>query len=286
MENQMSKNLSAGAVSLKVLAERKIEGVQKQTQFRVNPLLLVLEDGYNIRPINRDHVESIKQAYMSGATLPPILVIVRPEDGALLVRDGFHRTTALQELIAEGEEILLTDVSQFRGNDADCVALMVTSQSGLGATPLQLGYAYLRLEKNGWSNKQIADRVGKSVPHIAQCLALTMTNSDVQKMIVDGTVKAHTALKAVRQHKGRAGEVLASNLETALLAGKSKVTAKSTQGATPKDLIAAIETDRESGGSFKAEDICPFYAPLILYLRNSGKMSIIADEMSSIDKIG
>lgn len=92
-------------VSLKQAAENKqIEGVQKSSkQSQIDPALLVIEEGFNARPIDREHVDGFKVSYKSGAHVPPIVVWV--EDGQIVVNDGHHRATALHELLAEGEPL-------------------------------------------------------------------------------------------------------------------------------------------------------------------------------------
>lgn len=269
-----------GAVSLKVLAERKVAGVNKQTQFKVDPRIIEIEEGFNARPIDRDHVEAFKTSIKSGAVIPPMFV--RVDDGRIILVDGHHRETAYLELIAEGFEILSVDVIQFRGNDADRVAHMITTAQGLPLTPLQLGTSYRKLIGFGRTPAQIAAKVGKSITHVSQCIKLAESNSDVQGMVARKEVAAHIAIKAVRKHGSKAGVVLADCLETARLSGKSKVTEKTVEGATPtKSLADAIQMEIDSGGSFKAEQLCPKYAHLIAYLRNSEMVKRVAEEMQA-----
>lgn len=78
---------ASGAVSLKVLAERKIDGVQKTTQFKVHPKILEFEEGFNARPIDREHVASLKASFMAGVGWGTIEV--RVDDGRVN-RGDFH----------------------------------------------------------------------------------------------------------------------------------------------------------------------------------------------------
>jgi ParB/RepB/Spo0J family partition protein len=282
MSNNMEKVMSeiAGAVSLKVLAERKVEGVNKQTQFKVDPRIVEIEPGFNARPIDRDHVKAFKESIKAGSVIPPMFV--RVEDGRIILVDGHHRETAYCELIEEGFEILAVDVIQFRGNDAERVAHMITTSQGLPLTPLQLGISYRKLVAFGWTIQQIAAKVGKSTTHVSQCILLGESNADVQGMVARKEVAAHLAIKAVKKHGSNAGAVLADHLETARLSGKGKITEKTVEGATPtKTLADAIQTEIDSGGSFKAESLCPRYAHLIAYLRNSEMVARIAKEVQA-----
>lgn len=257
---------TSGAVSLKVLAERKIDGVQKTTQFKINPKLLEFEDGFNARPINREHIESLKQSYRSGNTFPALEV--RVDDGHVIVVDGHHRTVAACELIDEGLDIVGIDVVQFRGNDADRVIRMLTSAQGLPLTPLQMGLQYRKLIGFGWDIKRISSHVGKTVSHVGEMIKLAESNSDVQRMVESNEVAAHTAVKAIREHGQKAGSVLAGELEKAKASGKTKVTAKTMRGDS-LTLEKAIQREIDSGGQILAETLCPKNSALIEYLRNS-----------------
>lgn len=79
----MDKKNTEGAVSLKVLAERKVAGINKQTQFKVDPRIIEIEPGFNVRPIDQDHVKSFKESIKSGAIVPPMFV--RVEDGRIVL---------------------------------------------------------------------------------------------------------------------------------------------------------------------------------------------------------
>jgi len=226
----MTENIS-GAVSPKVLAERKIDCIQKTTRFQVDPRIIEIEPSFNARPIDLDHVTSIKIAIRAGTELEAL--VVRVEDGRIILIDGHHRLTAILQLIAEGLEILRIDVRQFRGNDADRIAHMLTSVLGKPLTPLEQGSQYRKLIVLGWKIQEIASKVGKSASHVAQMLTLAESNSDVQDTVARKEVAAHLALDAVKKHGSGAGKVLAGHLETAKVAGKTKVAQKTVKPNNP-----------------------------------------------------
>jgi len=251
-------------VSLKSFAESKTNGVQKTTQFKINPRLIEVEEGFNARPLNREHVEAMKVSFKAGATFPPVLV--RVVEGKIILVDGHHRTAAFNELMDEGTEIVGVDAIQFRGNDADRVAHMLTSAQGLALTPLEMGMSYRRLIAFGWSTKQIAEKVGKTVFHVSEMIKLAESNSDVHKLITSKQVSSTTAAKMVREHGDKAGDVMNKAL---VLSGKVKITPKDVKSDTTT-LVKAIREEMQSEGSVRAEDRCPAYAGLITYLRSTG----------------
>lgn len=229
--NDMTQSNSA-FVSLKAMAEDKNMPVQKTTYFQVDPRIIIVEDGFNARPLDPDHVASIKLAYRNGATLPPLSV--RVSNGSVIIVDGHHRHAALMELIADGEDILRIDCSQFRGNDAERVALMLTTAQGKPLTPLEMGIQYKKLLGFGWTMTEIAAKVGKTVTHVSDMAELARADSDVQTMVKNKQVAAATAVKTVKKHGSDAGAVLAGQLASAQAQGKSKVTPSSIKAASGK----------------------------------------------------
>lgn len=253
-------------VSLKSMAEGKVEGVGKATYFKVDPRIVEVEEGFNGRPINREHVEALKISFKSGAVVPPIFV--RIEDGRIILVDGHHRITALLELIAEGVEIIGVEAIQFRGSEADRVAHMLTSAQGLPMTPLQMGRQYKKLLGYGWDAKLIADKVGKTKFYVTEMIALAESNVDVQSLVDSKKVSASTAVKLVRKHGSKAGSVIAKHLSDAQAAGGTKVTPKMVKPAAALTLQQAIR-DEMCGGA-RVELVLPEFADLIEYLRGSG----------------
>jgi len=232
----------ADFVSLKVAAEDKHNpAVSKVTSFAVDPRVLEVEEGFNARPLNADHVAEMSLALRNGAIFPPLEV--RVDGGHILIVDGHHRHAAALDAIAKGFDIKTLDVRHFRGNDADRVAHMITSASGLALTPLQLGVQYRKLIGFGWTEAQIANRRGKSGQHVKDMIQLAEANSDVHQAINAGQITGTAALKMVKQHGSKAGAVIQEGLEHAKAEGKDKVTpralARSSGPRKPADKFLA-----------------------------------------------
>lgn len=253
------------------MAEAKVDGVRTVKQFSVDPRKVEVELGFN-RPLNREHIESIKETMLTGVEIDPIWV--RVDNGRIILVDGEHRVTAAKELLSDGKLPEPPDgyrmaAQQFRGNDAERIAHLITSSQGLALTPLQRGIQYRKLTGFGWTTKDIAQKVGRTVQHVSDVLLLAESDSDVQGMVAADEVAAHTAIKAVKKHGSGAGAILSDGVQAARLDGKKKATAKHLDGNTPKNLPQAIQFEIDSGGKFRAEDLCPRYKDLIAYLRNS-----------------
>lgn len=213
-------------VSLKAMAEAKADGIQKATFFKVRPDLVEFEEGFNLReegPELDEHIERLYQAMKAGAYIPPIDVAVI--DGRVIARDGHCRTRAGRRLLAEGIEYLL-EARQLRGNDSDAVFHMLGSGQGKHFTPLEQGRGFLRLINMGHEVAAIAARTGLHRSTVENGLALAEAPAAVQKMVAEGKVASHTALKTVRKHGTKAAEKLAEGIKEAEKAGKTKVTGK------------------------------------------------------------
>ena len=206
------------------MAETKVEGVNKSTQFTIDPRILEIEEGFNARPIDPAHVAQFKVAIKNGATIPPMFV--RVEEGRVIVVDGHHRHAAYMELIAEGVEIKRIDVMQFRGNDAERITLMLTSAQGKPLTPLEMGFQYKKLIAFGWTAAEIGNKVGKGQRHVDDMVFLANAPSAVHAMIRDGAVSASLALDMVRRHGDDAAEFLKQSHEKVREKGGTKVTKK------------------------------------------------------------
>lgn len=255
------------------MAEGKEEGVRTVKQYSVDPRKIEVEAGFN-RPLNEDHIQSLMETMKAGGDVG--LIVVRVDDGKIILVDGEHRVTAAKRLLESGQlpeppDGYRMNAEQFRGSDADRIAHLITSSQGLPLTPLQRGIQYRKLIAFGWTVKNIAEKVGRTVPHVSEVILLAESDSDVQKMVADNEVAAHTAIKAVRKHGSGAGAVLSEGVHSARLDGKKKATAKHVEGGTAKNLPQAIRMEMESGGTFTAESLCPRYAKEIAYLRGTAK---------------
>lgn len=186
-------------------------------------------------------IEELAAFIKAGGVVPPLEVRPRAEGGVWLV-DGHLRSRALRLLDSRGDlprtpskadpKVLeaWVDVVPFVGNDADRVLRLATSAKRNPNSPLALGRIYTALlNAHKWTVQQIAERSGVPVATIKRALDLASGNTDVHEMVKAGEVKPTLAAAAVRKHGDKAGEVLATQLQTAKAMGKKKVTAAVTK---------------------------------------------------------
>jgi ParB-like chromosome segregation protein Spo0J len=234
--------------SLKAAAEDKsIEGVSKETSFKVDPFKVEIRPGFN-RPVSREHIDNIKESIRGGVKLKPIDVAVErtATKSTIFMVDGEHRMWAVRELIEEyraglssGRDIPEMSAVEFKGGIDEQIAHMLSSGQSLGITPLVQGEKYAELIALNWDVTRIAKRMGKSVTHIENCLMLARANPDVRESVRAGEVAGTVAVGIIREHGSDAGKVIQEALEKAKASGKSKVTKKTVQGAAiPRKLVA------------------------------------------------
>lgn len=221
---------TAALPSLKAMAEGKVEGVAKMTNFTVDPDLVQFEEGFNLREEGPDldaHLERLYQAMKSGAYVPPIDVSV--VDGKVLARDGHCRTRVARRLKGEGIPYLL-QARQFRGNEADCVLHMLGSAQGKALTPLEAGRGFLRLVRYNMTVADICRRTGLNRTTVDNGVTLAESPVPIQRMISDGMVSVQVALDAIKKHGDKATEHLQAIVDKASQAGVTKVTKKHVSG--------------------------------------------------------
>lgn len=244
---------------------------------------LHIEPGFNPEGRNEEDDESDDELYAyivkhGPMALPQMEVRPREEGGAWIV-DGHRRHKQIGRAIQAGAiapdkktGLHLIPVRQFGGNDLQRLYRIKTSNKNKPLAPLQFA-ELCRRARDGFNQsvKDIADGMQCSISAVEQALILASANHDVHQLVKAGEVSKTTAVKIVRSKGESAGAVLKEAQQAARMQGKKKITAKQIEGNTPADLVRAIHQEMESGGSFRAEELAPKFAPLISYLRGTKK---------------
>lgn len=241
-----------------------------------------IEPDFNPPGRNEEDEEDDEELYAfivkNGVLALPQLEVRPREEGGVWVVDGHRRHKQIGRAIDAGVFVpdekgrLLIPVRQFVGNDLERLYRIATSNKSKKMKPLQFAELCRRAHHGfGQTAKQIADGMQCPLSAVEAALVLAGANHDVQQMVQAGEVSKTTAVRVVKKAGEAAGKVLSEAQQAARLQGKSKVTAKQVDGNTPADLVRAIQKEMDSGGSFKAEDLAPKFAPLIQYLRGTGR---------------
>lgn len=188
--------------SLRKIASNKEIEVTRTNGYKADPKLLWIEEGFNIREIDEDHVKGFMDSYKNGKFVPPVEVEVVDVDGEhrLKVIEGHHRTIAVFALLEEGMDIQTIPVIELQGNEIDQLTRMIKSTEGKPLTPVELAHAYKRMESFGLNKSQIGETVGASGAHINNIMMLLSAPQELKTMVHNGEYAHSLAIANIRTH--------------------------------------------------------------------------------------
>jgi hypothetical protein len=213
------------APSLKAASEIKgNDSISKSVPtFYVDPRIIVVEEGFNARPIDPEHVAHLKELKRAG--IDTGFLTLQMIDGKPTLRDGHHRHAADLELIAEGVDIQKVKAIEFKGDEKAAILMMLATGSNKPYTPMQLGEQYVKLVNTfGMTYAEVAGQRGMSTQHVKDMIRLTEQPVELKAAIASGEVKAATALKMVKKEGATAA--LASIREARVIAPNKPITQK------------------------------------------------------------
>ncbi len=163
-----------------------------------------VEPGFNLRELDDEHVEQFAQSYEQGLYVPPVVAELAIIDGnpRLMIREGHHRLEGAQLAVTRGAALPGLVVSEFKGNKADAVVLMMNSSQSLPLTPLQRSEGYKRLAGQQWKPSQIAKKVGRSVQHVEQLLMLANADEAIKELIRLNRITSTTVIDVLAAVRG------------------------------------------------------------------------------------
>lgn len=214
------------------------EDISKTDLFQVDPRVILEEEGFNTRgmfcddyyaqPEIAEGIRSLADAYKRGDFVPPIIVKVR--DGQVYVREGHRRRRAMLLAIEEGAQIVKVPVIEHKGDEADQTLLICTSNNGLPLTPLERAVVYGRLNGWGWSDQEIANKVGRSAEHVRITRGYLELPIELKKLVQANKVAVTYAAELFKEHGNNALDVLNKALdEQPKTETKKKITKKKVQ---------------------------------------------------------
>lgn len=235
-------------------ADAGVQPLGRPRVFAASPLDIVVYPERNIRPVNRATIDEYKLAFIRGDVFPAVDVTM--ENGQIVLKHGYHRTLAAQELVRENSDMahLQLELREFKGNASDCIVMMLNAQNALPVDPVSRAEAYRTLINQGMPAPKVAERVGKTPEHVNQQLILVEADELVKQAIRDEKIAATAVIELIRAEKqgGKAhGDAVAEMLGNAQAAGKPKATMKHRAPAAssvPKLSMKTVRTSLKSLG--------------------------------------
>lgn len=228
MNATVSKSAAQSKVSTSVRAMSEEKGddkrVKRNNTYLADPRLLFILEGYNVRRTeqqrSREQIEALKGVLRdfiaksahekSPLNLKPVvgeIGVFLNKDLQLQVWDGYHRTTAIMELIAEGYEIPWVPIDERPADDRAVLVAMLRSGMSLNHTPLEKAIGYARLaDEQGMRATDIADEVGTTPQRVEQLLLLGRADSEIHDLVADNKLSADAAIELIRKHREAALE--------------------------------------------------------------------------------
>jgi ParB/RepB/Spo0J family partition protein len=242
--------------------EMEIQKTTKNDLLSIDPRNIIIEDDFNVRA-DYGNIDELAKSIVEFGQLEPIMVTKKRGTDQYILTDGHRRMKAILKAIEKGHPIKYVKAFITSGNIEDRIFAMVIT--GIGKKPLnnlEEGEAYKRLKAYGYEVKDIANKVGKSLPHIYNMLKLADAPQQVKKYIINGDISGNTVVSLLKDVK--TADDLIRVVEEAVLASeieheqdekagkkttkKKKATARHTGVLTPmKKLEAALDIAVDKG---------------------------------------
>tara|TARA_Y100001934_G_C12330181_1_gene764648 strand:- start:71 stop:988 length:918 start_codon:yes stop_codon:yes gene_type:complete len=226
--------------SLKQFSKDHKEEMSRSDKFSIDPRLIKARADFNVREIEQmskeeraaydEYIDQLAQAYRDGRYVPPI--VIKVVDGTPTPVDGHTRHKGMMRAIeVYGAELSRVTVEEFKGDDAEEVALIATSQNNRKLKPLELAKVYVRLERYGKTDKEIATTVGVTAARVAQVKAYYSMPSELKALVFVDKISVEAAMDLYNKYGTKAIEYANSMINKNKEKGGKKVTVKNT---TPK----------------------------------------------------
>lgn len=256
------------ARSLDKLHRGKIADIRKSNQFHAYVEDIHEQPGFNPRnydlPGIQEHIANLAEAYKAGRFVEPIIVQV--VDGEIFVRDGHCRRRGMLKAQAEGADLGQVPLIEFRGDEVEADALILTSQSGRKLSAVEVASMYNRMANRGKTETEIAVMVGKTPQHVRGYLDFHTFPQEIKRLVEEETVSYSLACQAYNEMGSDAIEVLKNGVEEQLKKGKTKLTGK------------GLDAQRA-----KVTGVRPLRIPKKVAHRMASHISTLATQLDSIE---
>ena len=178
--------------------EQQIQKSKRRDYQLVDPRNIIIRENFNVRNDMGD-IELLMNSIIEGGLQIPIKAKkVRGQDDLWEVIDGHRRLMAIQSAIDLGHEIEFIEVIPYQGKEDDEVFSMLIT--GVGQKPLsemEQAEGISRLLPYGHKPDQIANRMGKSIPHVYYLIKLNGLPEKYKQLIKEGYISGYAMLEIV-----------------------------------------------------------------------------------------
>lgn len=225
----------------------------------------------------------------SGGILQPLLV--RRDGDALIVLDGERRLRAAKRAGLSTVPVIIDDRAM---SDAEVTQRqLVLDAQRVGLNPMERARAINKLVADaGWSEAQVAVKLGLSPPTVSKLLALLLLPDDVQEKVASGRLAMSAAYELAKlpecpERGTLVAEAVSGRLTRDGVVAKSRDITSNRRAAKPRR--PPIRRDRVvfqlgegrsvsvSGMELSLEGVVEWLTSLVTLLRSAGNGSSLAD---------
>lgn len=176
--------------------------------YMIDPRALELVPNWNCRemglgeeyyklPKPAAHIQNLKNAFMNGADIDPITVVI--VGGRPRVRQGNCRTRAALLALKESGLPVLVTLREFQGDEIEQEWHSLDGAKSLPLCPVGRGISYSRLINDaGMSVEQVAKRENISDMAVRQLTSLATINDELKKLISQDVISYTLCLELIR----------------------------------------------------------------------------------------
>ena len=159
---------------------------------------IVVRKSFNVRKDYGDIEALAKSILENGQVLPGIVDVLK--DGRFVLTDGHRRFEALKLLQKQGIDLrFLTVVNKAKTTEEQRIIQMFTTQDNKHLEPVEVADLIQRLLKFGNSQKEVAEKIGKSNSYVSQMASFSKESEVVKEAVQKGNLSVTQALKIKKE---------------------------------------------------------------------------------------
>lgn len=161
-----------------------------------------IEQDFNVRKDMGDIPGLVASITAEGVRVP-LRGNVHP-DGGYTLTDGERRYNALKQVVLKQPTIRIPFLLEPEGytEEERLLDMLLTGTGGKKLNMVEEAEVIVRLLERGWKRPKVADAIGKTSQHVANCELLLTAPDDLKSMVRQGVVSATILVETIRDKEG------------------------------------------------------------------------------------
>lgn len=227
----------------------KNERLQRNGEVFLVPIdSIVVDEEKNNKRIDYGDIEALANSILhSGLKTPVSLKKFRGEDKYELTH-GHRRLRAIKHLASKGIDFprVRAFLNPSNYNEDDVLVDMIVMNDGKPLTNYEQGLVFVQLTHRGFKEKEISERVGRSISYIHNCIEMAELPKNIQNKIADGSISGLTAVEIFKnsEDENEASKFVEESIEKAKEenGGKNKKATKRHASNVSKSPMKTLES--------------------------------------------